>query len=184
MRIGAVVLAAGESRRFGSDKRFHPIDGVPMLARTLGIYREAFAEVAAVIRPGETAAVALVEAAGCRVVFAADAAAGQSRSLATGVAAMAACDGLIIGLGDMPWVAPATLGALAGEMANAVPNCIVRPQHGGRPGNPIGFPAALYAELCAIDGDQGARHLVARHEPTRLVEVDDAGIHRDLDRQP
>lgn len=184
MGIGAVVLAAGESRRFGSDKRFHPVDGVPMLARTLGVYREAFAEVAAVVRPGETAAAALVEAAGCRVVFAADAAAGQSRSLAAGVAAMAACDGLIIGLGDMPWVMPATLRALAAELANAAPGCIVRPQRRGRPGNPIGFPAALYAELRAIDGDQGARDLVAQHEPTRLVAVDDAGIHRDLDRPP
>lgn len=184
MHIGAVVLAAGESRRFGSDKRFHSIGGVPMLARTLAIYRTVFAEVAAVIRADEPAVAALVEAAGCRVVRAADAASGQSRSLAAGVAAMATCDGLIIGLGDMPRVAPATLRALAAELASAGPDCVVRPQYRGRPGNPIGFPAALYAELRAIDGDRGARDLVAAHEPTRLVEVDDAGIHWDLDRPP
>ena len=184
MRIGAVVLAAGESRRFGSDKRFHPLDGVPMLARTLAVYRKALAEVAAVVRPEEPEAAALVEAAGCQVVLAADAAGGQSRSLAAGVAAMAACDGLIIGLGDMPLVAPATVQALAGELERSPANAIVRPLCRGRPGNPVGFPAALYAELCAIDGDQGARRLVARHEPTRLVEVDDAGIHWDLDRAP
>lgn len=184
MYIGAVVLAAGESRRFGSDKRLHPIQGVPMLARTLATYGEAFAEVAAVIRPGEPVVEALVHAAGCRVVRAADAASGQSRSLAAGVAAMAACEGLIIGLGDMPCVAATTLRALASELARAPPDCIVRPQYRGRPGNPIGFRDALYAELRAIDGDRGARDLVAGHEPTRLVEVDDPGIHWDLDRPP
>ena len=33
--IGAVVLAAGEGRRFGGRKQLHPVDGVPMLERVL-----------------------------------------------------------------------------------------------------------------------------------------------------
>lgn len=183
MRIGAVVLAAGDSRRFGSDKRFFPLHGVPMLARTLAVYRGVFDEVAAVVRPGEDAAAALVEAAGCQVVAAPDAAQGQSRSLAAGVAAMRACDGLVIGLGDMPLVQPATLRVLAAALA-ATPSCIVRPCRQGQPGNPIAFPAALFDDLCAVRGDQGAKHIVARHEGTRLVAVEDAGILRDFDTPP
>lgn len=183
MRIGAVVLAAGDSRRFGSDKRFFLLHGVPMLTRTLAVYRGVFDEVAAVVRPGEREAAALVETAGCRVVAAPDAARGQSRSLAAGVAAMRTCDGLVIGLGDMPLVQPATLRVLASALA-ATPSCIVRPCHQGQPGNPIAFPAALFDELCAVCGDRGAKHIVARHAGTRLVAVEDAGILRDFDRPP
>ena len=142
-----------------------------------------FDDVAAVVRPGEDAAAALVAAAGCRAVAAADAALGQSRSLAAGVATMRVCDGLVIGLGDMPLVQPATLRALATALA-ATPACIVRPCWRGRSGNPIAFPATLFDDLCAVDGDQGAKRIVAQHEHVRRVAVEDAGILRDFDRPP
>ena len=41
MTVGAVVLAAGESRRMGAAKLALPVDGIPMLARTLAAVREA-----------------------------------------------------------------------------------------------------------------------------------------------
>lgn len=39
--VGALVLAAGLSRRMGAAKLAMSVDGVPMLARTLGAVREA-----------------------------------------------------------------------------------------------------------------------------------------------
>ena len=183
MEIGAVVLAAGASRRFGSDKRSYSLDGMPMLARTLGVYRAVFAAVAAVVRPGEDAVAEIIAAADCRVVLAPDAALGQSRSLAAGVAAMAASDGLVVGLGDMPFVAPATLRSLAAALAEA-PDHIVRPRYRGQAGNPIAFPATLFGALRHVDGDQGARGIVARHALVRHLDMDDAGVLRDLDRPP
>lgn len=183
VKVGAVVLAAGASRRFGSDKRFHDLDGMPMLARTLGAYRSVFADVAAVLRPGEAAAAELVAAANCRVVLAPDAALGQSRSLAAGVAAMAACDGLLIGLGDMPLVEPATLHRLATALA-AAPDYVVRPRCRGRAGNPIAFPAALFDAMQRLNGDQGARRIVAEHERVLHLDVDDNGVLRDFDAPP
>ena len=179
MRVAALVLAAGASRRFGSDKRLHLVDGEPMLARTLAIYRQVSADVAVVIRPDQPEVAALVEAAGCRVVEAQDAALGQSRSLAAGVDAMRHADHLIVGLGDMPFVQPDTVRTLAAALAVA-PTRIVQPTYERRPGNPIGFPAAYFDDLVRIRGDVGARQVVAASGPQR-IEVDDPGILRDID---
>ena len=182
-RPPALILAAGSARRFGSDKRLFPIDGVAMLVRTIGVYRTVYDDVAVVIRPDEPRVAELVRAAGARVVEAADASHGQSRSLAAGVAAFDQAPGLVVGLGDMPFVAPATLRAIADEMS-VFPEHIVRPRHEGQSGNPVGFPAHAFAALARIQGDTGAREVVAASENVRFVEVDDRGILTDVDRPP
>ena len=195
--IAAIVLAAGSARRFGSDKRLHPVNGAPMLARTLGSYRAVFDVVAAVIRPGETRIAELVRDAGCEIVEAPDAELGQSRSLAAGVAAMTASrdlhpekpdtstspgfDGLVIGLADMPFVGENTLQRLAKAMT-AYPDAIVRPRCGGRAGNPVGFPNRMFPELLRLQGDAGARQLVAASKDVVYVDVVDDGVLVDVDR--
>ena len=178
--IGAAILAAGAAKRFGSDKRLHPIDGMPMLARTLAAYRAVFADVAVVIRPRERTVANLVAAAGCRTVEAEHAHQGQSRSLAAVVDAMCQFDGLIVGLADMPFVQRTTLEALRTALVEN-PEHIVRPVYEGRPGNPIGFPRRLFAKLTRIAGDIGARQVIAADDRIRLVHVIDDGIHRDID---
>ena len=177
----ALILAAGSAHRFGSDKRLFAIDGTPMLARTLAVYRTVFERVAAVIRPGEAKIAALVTIAGCSVIEAADAELGQARSLAAGVAAMLDAPGLVVGLGDMPFVAAATLARLGAEMT-AHPDQIVRPRHAGQAGNPVGFPAHSFAALTRIQGDTGARGVIAASARVRFLDIDDPGVLTDIDR--
>ena len=174
------MLAAGASRRFGSDKRLHPIHGQPMLARTLSIFRDVLDEVGVVIRPREPRIAALVAAADCRAIEAEDAALGLSRSLAAGVAALRHADGLLVGLGDMPCLRPDTLRTLLAAMRRH-PGRIVRPAHQGKPGNPVGFAASHYPALMRLQGDAGARDLVARRTDTLHMPVRDAGVLRDVD---
>jgi molybdenum cofactor cytidylyltransferase len=44
----------------------------------------------------------------------------------------------------------------------------------------VGFAAELYSELVQLDGDDGARRIVARY-PGVGVELDDPGVLQDVD---
>ena len=189
--IAAIVLAAGSARRFGSDKRRQPIAGVPMLTRTLTTYRRVLSLVVAVIRPDESDIAELAASAGCQVAVAPDADRGQSRSLAAGVTSLASLagaasdptpiDGVLIGLGDMPFVHPETLQRLVDAMIEN-PDSIVRPRSHGQGGNPVGFPKRLIDHLARLEGDQGARQLVAGSPDVVYVDVNDRGVLDDVDR--
>ncbi|MFM8637611.1 MAG: nucleotidyltransferase family protein, partial [Betaproteobacteria bacterium] len=58
----------------------------------------------------------------------------------------------------------------------------VYPLHRGRRGHPVGFSAELASELMRLNGDEGARRLVARY-PGHALDVDDAGVLQDLDTE-
>ena len=182
MSIAALILAAGASRRFGSDKRLHHVDGVPLLARTVARYREVFERVGVTVRPDEGNVERLIADAGALPIIAPDAELGQGRSLAHGVAALADSGGLVVGLGDMPFVRADTLVTIASRLAQGDAE-VIRPRCNGHPGNPIGFAPSMFDALTRITGDQGARDLLRSHpDLVEFVDTDDADVLRDVDR--
>lgn len=102
---------------------------------------------------------------------------GMGHSISVGVAARPQASGWLVLPADMPMVLPTTLQAVARELAQSP---VVFAQHKGRRGHPVGFSAELYSELVALEGDEGARRLVARY-PALGLEVDDPGILVDVD---
>jgi molybdenum cofactor cytidylyltransferase len=74
-------------------------------------------------------------------------------------------------------VQPASLQAVAAALSQQI---VVWAQHRGRRGHPVGFAAELYSELVQLDGDDGARRVVARY-PGVAVELPDAGVLLDVD---
>jgi molybdenum cofactor cytidylyltransferase len=102
---------------------------------------------------------------------------GMGYSIATGVAVCPGAAGWLILPGDMPAVQAATMLAVAHELAR---HTVAYAQHRGRRGHPVGFAAELYSELVSLEGDEGARRLVARY-PAYGVEVGDAGVLVDID---
>ena len=182
MKGGALVLAAGASRRFGSDKRRFPLEGEPMLRRTLEAVRAASLACRVCIGPGEGDIPLWLDLPGLEFIECPHAPAGMGATLADGVAACGDWQGLLVVLGDMPWVQPSTYRYLF-ESLDA--GNIVQPEFGGRPGNPVGFGADFFAELRSLTGDAGGRELLRRH-PEALIRLplEDPGIHRDLDTPP
>lgn len=179
---GAVILAAGASSRFGSDKRrFALADGRTMLETTLATYQAAFDEIFLVLKPTDEAWASRLTAA--RPVYAADAALGMGHSLAAGVRAGRHLDFLFVALADMPDVQTATLARLRDAVTGTA--SIVQPLYRGTAGHPVGFGSTHFGELERLTGDAGARRVVDSHKDSTVrIRVDDPGILRDYDVPP
>lgn len=177
-----IVLAAGCGSRFGGDKlrraRCEGMSIALMSARTL---RAALpGRVLAVVRPGGGGLRAELEADGIECVECAQADQGMGASLACGVRASATATGWLVALGDMPFVRVQTVAAVAAALAAGAP--LAAPLYLGRRGHPVGFSAALREALLALEGDEGARSVIARHRHQLVtIDCDDAGAVADID---
>jgi molybdenum cofactor cytidylyltransferase len=184
MALTGILLAAGRGKRFDpsgvQNKLLQLVDGVPVVARSARNMLAAVPRVLAVVRPGDDRVAALLGKLGCEVRVCEDADLGMGESLATAIDYTRGAEGWLIGLGDMPWVQPATMQALAAAIDGGAN--IAAPMYKGRRGNPVAFSGYHLPLLLALDGDQGARAIVNSH-PVREVAVDDNGVVRDIDTQ-
>jgi molybdenum cofactor cytidylyltransferase len=175
----ALVLAAGFSRRFGSDKRTALLpDGTRVLETVIARIEDAGLAVLPVLRVSDFERWPLFTTA--LPVEDEVAQLGLGNSLAAATAIVPAGRSVMVCLGDMPFIATATYAALA---AVAEPAKIICPVYRGQRGNPVLFGAHFVGELKTLAGDRGARLLLEKHA-AHVVEIDvnDPGIHRDIDR--
>ena len=176
-----ILLAAGAARRFGGDKLLVPLaDGTPLGVASCRALGATLGRVFAVVRPGDHTLAALLAESGAHVVHCARADEGMGASLACGVAASADAQGWIVALADMPWIAHATIRAVADAIAAGA--SLAAPSYRGVRGHPVGFASGHREALLALGGDEGARALLA-HAGAELVriDVDDPGVLRDVD---
>src|SRR5262249_43451625 len=100
-----------------------------------------------------------------------DFAEGLSTSLKAGIAAVPAeADGAIVCLGDMPQVAAKLIDRLLAACDPEKGALVVVPTIGGKRGNPVVWSRRFFPELTALEGDTGARHLIASY-PEAIAEV-------------
>lgn len=178
-----ILLCAGRGARFdptgATSKLLAALPGGETVGGASARHlRTILPNVIAVVRPGDDALAAAMRSAGCDVLVCPDAQLGMAASLKCAVRSRPAPFGWIVALGDMPYVLPSTVQALWDALADGA--SIAAPAFGGRRGNPVGFAPEHRAALLALEGDQGARGLLAAH-PVTLVAVDDPGILRDID---
>jgi molybdenum cofactor cytidylyltransferase len=180
MRVTAILLAAGSSRRFGGPKLLAPWRGRPLYEHALEALTAApeIAETLLVAQPGFAAA----PRPRCRFVANPDHAEGMGSSLRAGVRAAEESDAYLIALADMPAVTPALIAALVACYREAG-RAIVLPVCRGRRGHPVMIGAALREELLAVAGDVGAREIVRAHpELVGTFETEDEAVLFDVDR--
>jgi molybdenum cofactor cytidylyltransferase len=184
-KVAAIVLAAGRSSRMAPhNKLLQAINGEPMVRRVVTIARASGAPPVIAVTGYEAGPVSeALRGLEVRIVHNPSFADGLSTSLRTGLRALPAdCDGALICLGDMPGIGVGVLKALMSAFAASGRDAICVPVRHGRQGNPVLWGASYFAEMMAIDGDHGAKPLIARHA-ARVIEVEVAtdGIFEDVD---
>jgi len=172
--IAAVVLAAGEGRRYGGLKQLHPVDGAPMLDRVLGAVNRAGIPDRVVVlgaRAGDV--LAAVDLHGARPVICEAWRDGQAASLQAGLAALPqGADRALVVLGDGPGLDPEAVRRMAAHTAGGR---VLAADYGAGRSHPVVIPRPLWAEL-PRHGDTPVRPLGAE-----LVDCRDLRPPGDVD---
>ena len=159
MRIGGVLLAAGEGRRFGGNKLLARINGVPVILLSL----EALKETERVVVVGAYAEELLPLLKDEIVIYNPKWKEGLSSSVRVGLRFFSDYDGVIFHLADMPFVKPFTVKKLIDSFDPN--NCYaVVPQHKDKRGNPVLVSRALFVRANELRGDEGFRNLLNEAE--------------------
>jgi molybdenum cofactor cytidylyltransferase len=185
MRIAAIVLAAGRSTRMGAaNKLLADVDGRPMVRVAVEAALASQARPVLVVTGHQPDAVRAA-LAGLDVAFVgnSDFAMGLSTSLRAGKRAVPKeCTGALVLLGDMPRIEAAHLDAMIAVFASEAGAAIVVPTHEGQRGNPVLWPAELFGEMLALEGDVGARSLMAKHAlQVREIDLGTDAVLMDID---
>lgn len=181
MTVGVLMLAAGRSRRFGSDKRLAPFrPDRSLLETSIETVIGAGLPLLVALRPDDQPLAGQLRDRGVTTVRCANASAGMGHTIADGIAALPAdWVGVLVALGDMPLVRPTTYLLLARGLTR---EGIVAPEHGGRRGHPVGFGASFFPALQGLGGDRGGAELLTTHrQRVAHITVDDPGILLDVD---
>ena len=181
-QVFGLVLAAGRSRRFAGDKRRALLPcGRSLLQASVEHAQAAFPQIWVVLRGDDDDAQALGLSPAVQIVRCADADLGMGLSLACGIRALqdSAASAAAVLLADMPWIKPDTLRQLA-SMAD--PRRIALPVHAGQRGHPVIIGRNFWPELITLQGDQGAKAVIAANQHhCEVLQTEDAGVLKDAD---
>jgi molybdenum cofactor cytidylyltransferase len=184
MRVLAVVLAAGASRRFGSPKLLAPLAGRPVLQHVLDAVAEAGLVDVVVVLGAEAAAVRdAVAWRNERIEVNPRPVDGLSASLRIGLDAAAedrTVDAVLVLLGDQPSVRSDVIRAVLAA-AETSPQPIIRVRYAGDEApNPVLIRRAAWALAAGLPGDRGLGPLLVER-PDLVAEVAAAGANPDID---
>jgi CTP:molybdopterin cytidylyltransferase MocA len=192
LRIGAVLLAAGEGRRMGRvAKPLIRLQGVPLISRQLVALSGAGVDEVVVVtgyarRAIEDELRSFVVTLAHNEAFAG----GQQSSVRVGLAALSGpFDAVIVALADQPLIGAGDLIELIGAFKKRPSGHVVVPMVNGERGNPIILDEVALAAILASDTNLGCRHLIDRepglvhvHETANTRFVTDLDTVEDVER--
>ncbi|WOH38542.1 nucleotidyltransferase family protein [Thalassotalea fonticola] len=181
----ALVLAAGFSKRYGSDKRLSG-DKQPLILQTLDLVCQNFNTVYLVHRHLDDTFLATIKHKSLSLIPAPKGDIGLGNSLAAGIKGILKnqtankISSVSIFLADMPYINSDTIKMLLRE---SVSSNIVRPMFQNQAGHPVCFGTEFLAQLSQLCGDLGAVKVIkANNDKLHLMKVDDSGTVADIDK--
>jgi len=197
----AVVLAAGDSRRFGSDKRFaKTASGVSLIQATLDLLGNHLTEIYVAIRPQDVIDEgwpSLASGVPVNYLRAPRAALGMGCTLADATRQTPLDRDVLVALADMPFLRDDTLARLVRRYRQSSKTAPIvfpvyvppakaeeaSPIHAGRRGHPVIFHRSYRSRLENLQGDTGANAIIADHiDAHEVLEVQDPGVLWDVDQ--
>lgn len=181
--ISAVILAAGQSRRMGTQKLLLPFDGQPMIVRIVDeLLRSPVDRVLVVVsRQGKDVQEVLADRC-VQVVTNTHAEEEMLYSVRSGLLAVPqGTSGVMVALGDQPGISATVVSDLI-QTFHETDRGIVVPTHQGRRGHPLLFAIDYRDEVLAQYEGCGLRGLLDAHpQDVFEVEVTTSGVLEDMD---
>ena len=201
MKIAMIMLAAGNSRRFGANKLLYEIDGIPMYRHVLeqlddtkkkieNSYSEYsditednnndnnsdIVQLNNLYRNNITAKII------CNIiVITPHPEDGISSSVKIGLNASLDADAVLFTVSDQPWLTSETICELIHVFLNTSKGiaCI---SYQGKMGNPCIFDRKYYNELLSLEGDKGGKKVIMKHlDDTQVYEIEEGRELEDID---
>ena len=184
-KLAAVILAAGRSTRMGGpNKLLAELRGKPLVRIvTEQVLASKATDVTVVTGHQATEVERALRGLNVTFVHNPDFATGLASSVKAGIAAVPkTAAGAVVCLGDMPLIDASLVDRLIAAFEPDRGMLIAVPVSDGRRGNPVLWSRRFFSELMSLDGDIGARHLIARHaEAVAEVAVEGQGAFVDID---
>lgn len=168
MKLGCVVMASGEGKRFGSNKMLADIYGEPLIARTIDSVPKGFDMVVSTRWP-EVAQICKDKHCPC-VLHDGEL---RSQSIKAGLlwGKRRGWRGCLFLPGDQPLVSEESFGAMARVFDQGGRKHPVRLACNGEPSSPVLFPAHLFAPLMRLEGKDGGGSILKDCDEVALVEA-------------
>jgi molybdenum cofactor cytidylyltransferase len=178
--IAGILLAAGQSTRFGRQKLLEPWRGEPLVRKTARCFLEGGLRPLIAVVSADPRLRDALTGLPLTTVENPHPEQGISGSIAIGVRALPAeTDGALIGVADQPYLTAEAIEALVKAFS---PGRIVVPRWGDHRGNPPVFDRRFFSELLALDGDHGGQRVIGAHADVVTEVTLPAGLGDDIDR--
>jgi CTP:molybdopterin cytidylyltransferase MocA len=179
-----LILAAGAGRRFGGTKQLAELRGRPLLEYAIEsmLAVEVLDPVIVVLGHAADRILDSVDFGDAEVVICSEWERGQASSLRRGIAALCDADAAVVTLGDQPFITPQVI---AGALDELDGYDALRAVYDGRPGHPVVLSRTVMDAAASLEGDVGARDLLARFrvkrwEASHLASAVDVDTREEL----
>lgn len=185
MTIPAIVLAAGASRRLGRPKQLLEIEAETLLCRAIRMAREAGADPVLVVLGASAETISgSVPLEQTIVVLNCEWEEGIASSIRAGIRVTVSCasdaPGVILMTCDQPRLSSGHLRTLIERFRGSSESAIAASTYGGVRGTPAVLPRGAFPRLLALQGDKGARSILADPQQA-VVELPFEGGEIDID---
>lgn len=181
MSLHAIILAAGDSRRYGAPKQLAPWNGGTLLQHAVG-RATAVCNNAVIVVLGARAETirGSLPNRDIEVVHNPDWHEGMASSIRAGIGALPKqSDAALIMLCDQPMITETILSTLV-QRWRQNPRLIVAASYNNTHGVPAVFPRAFFPELLALQGDRGAKQIINAHpQYLETLPLPEAGVDID-----